>query len=85
MVGVHGAGLIWSAFMPVHGGLIEIFGGDRPSYNRHYHNVASLADLHYRELSLSGGNSIGWDDGTVDKLVEMIKSIKPRHEGLEPE
>jgi hypothetical protein len=86
MVGVHGAGLIWSAFMPIHGGLIEIFGGDRTSSNRHYHNVASLADLHYRELSLIGvGDPLCWDQGTVDKLVEMIKSFKPRHEGLEPE
>ena len=41
MVGVHGAGLIWSAFLPIHGGLLEVFGGDRSKINRHYHNVAS--------------------------------------------
>ena len=41
MVGVHGAGLIWSAFLPIHGGLLEVFGGDRAKNNRHYHNVAS--------------------------------------------
>lgn len=32
MVGVHGTGLMWAVFMPIHGGLVEIFGGDwRPS------------------------------------------------------
>jgi hypothetical protein len=41
LVGAHGAGLTWSAFMPIHGGLIEIFGGDRMNGNRHYHNIAS--------------------------------------------
>ena len=84
MVGVHGAGLMWAAFMPIHGGLIEIFGGDRASNNRHYHNVASLADLHYREISLGGADPIQWDERKVNDLVNMIRSISPRHKQLEP-
>ena len=57
LVGVHGAGLVWSAFMPRHGGLVELFGGNRGATNRHYHNLASLADLHYRSHTLSAASA----------------------------
>jgi hypothetical protein len=85
LVGVHGAGLIWAGFMPIHGGLIEIFGGDRSNNNRHYHNVASLADLHYRELTMNGRDPIRWHNGTARELVRLIQSIEPTHEKLEPD
>ena len=77
-VGVHGAGLMWSAFLPKHSGLVEIFGGDRSSVNRHYHNIASLADIHYRFLSLRGRNalSLKWDETSVDQIVKKIESIR---------
>ncbi|KAL3805937.1 hypothetical protein HJC23_007898 [Cyclotella cryptica] len=85
LMGVHGAGLIWAGFMPIHGGLVEIFGGDRANNNRHYHNLASLADLHYRELSLRGMDPIRWDNGTAKELVRLIQSIEPKHKKLEPD
>jgi len=77
LVGVHGAGLVWSAFMKQHSGLVEIFGGDRGSSNRHYHNIASLADIHYRSLTLGGGEgkSLIWDEKSVDQIVKKIRSI----------
>lgn len=76
-VGVHGAGLMWSAFLPKHSGLVEIFGGDRNSVNRHYHNIASLADIHYRFLSLRGNAlSLKWDERSVDQIVKKIESIR---------
>ena len=75
MVGVHGAGLIWSGFLKSdrHAGLLEMFGGDRGPANRHYHNIASLADIHYRSMSLKG--SLRWDKKTVNTIVGKIKSI----------
>ena len=77
LVGVHGAGLVWSSFMKPHTGLLEMFGGDRGRINRHYHNIASLADLHYRSLTLrSGGKkSLIWDERSVNEIVQKIKSI----------
>lgn len=84
LVGVHGAGLIWAGFLPIHGGLIELFGGDRGSSNRHYHNLASLADVHYRQLTLGGSDPISWDNGTVKELVRQIQSMDLKHKSIEP-
>ncbi|KAL9185925.1 hypothetical protein ACHAXT_003702 [Thalassiosira profunda] len=75
LVGVHGAGLVWASFLPPHSGIVEMFGGDRASNNRHYHNIASLADLHYRSLSLGGQMELAWKDDTVDQIAEKIRSI----------
>ena len=77
LVGVHGAGLVWSAFTKPHTGLVEMFGGDRDSTNRHYHNIASLADIHYRSLTLRSGvkKSLIWDEKSVDQIVQKIQSI----------
>ena len=85
VVGVHGAGLVWSSFLPPHSGIVEMFGGDRASNNRHYHNIASLADLHYRSLSLGGHwpngrganrpMELAWKDDTVDQIATKIRSI----------
>lgn len=79
MIGVHGAGLMWSAFLPRHGGLVEIFGGDRGQNNRHYHNVASLSDLHYRDvkpglLLTVVNNNLRWN-GNIKLLHRIIHSI----------
>ena len=82
MVGVHGAGLIWSAFLrsDPHAGLLEMFGGDRSSVNRHYHNIASLADMHYQSLSLKRKpgdlkSALIWDQPTIDNIVSKIQSM----------
>ena len=58
-------------------GLVEMFGGDRGSSNRHYHNIASLADIHYRSLTLRSGvkKSLIWDEKSVDQIVHKIQSI----------
>lgn len=74
MVGVHGAGMTWGAFLPRHGGLIEIHGGDRPPTNRHFHNIAAFADLHYRSLTLSA--TLEWTQDTVNQLARYITEMK---------
>jgi hypothetical protein len=51
---------VWGLFMePQHSGIVEIFTtirsdpshAHRGSGNRHYHNIASYVDLHYRAVS----------------------------------
>lgn len=77
MIGVHGAGLMWSAFLPRHSVLVEIFGGDRGSNNRHYHNLASLSDLHYYEIEPGAlevvGRNLRWRSGDRS-LIDKISS-----------
>ncbi|CUI12344.1 Hypothetical protein, putative, partial [Bodo saltans] len=81
IVGVHGAGLTWASFLPRHGGLVELFGGDRGSGNRHYHNLASLADIHYRHTSLG---SMHWKPETVKIVCDLIRSIPLHLASVEP-
>jgi hypothetical protein len=75
-VGVHGAGLVWSGFMSPHSGLLELFGGDRGSDNRHYHNIASLADIHYQSIHVEGSAmGLTWNTDTVDEIVKTIQNF----------
>jgi hypothetical protein len=47
--------------------------------------MTGLADLHYREMSLSGAEPLTWDNNTAKDLVKMIRSIEPRNKMIEPE
>lgn len=82
IMGVHGAGLVWASFLPRHGGLVEIFGGNRGSSNRHYHNIASLADIHYRSTNMNAGNSgkFFWGKRDVHDLDAIVRSINMESE-----
>lgn len=89
MVGVHGAGLMWSAFLPFgksgkptdstseSKGLVEIFTGDRSPSNRHYHNIASLVGIQYRETKhwSSSDRMSRWDEKRLNEVVSQIRSI----------
>ncbi|XP_037037948.1 beta-1,2-xylosyltransferase RCN11-like [Bradysia coprophila] len=54
LVGVHGAGLVYSMFMTPGSHLIEIFMDDRNSMNRHYHNIAMWMGLQYHSIDFHG-------------------------------
>ena len=84
------AGLVWALFMRRHSGLIEIFGGNRLPGNRHYHNIASLADLHYEEALI---HSISTNDWTLvcqkrhveelyRKIVDVGDLVRSKREPL---
>ena len=70
LVGVHGAGLMWSVFLPQqkNSGLVEIFMGDRDEGNNHYHNIASLAGLNYRRPSYWKGRGVPIHASDVESL-----------------
>ena len=89
VVGAHGAGLMWSVFLPFgksgeptnstseSKGLVEIFTGNRSNVNRHYHNIASLVGIQYRETKYlsSSAKMIGWDEKRLNEVVSQIRSI----------
>jgi hypothetical protein len=53
-----------------------MFGGDRGSGNRHYPNIASLADIHYQSMDVGGSAaSLTWNADTVDEIVKRITLI----------
>ena len=94
IVGVHGAALLWSAFLPQHGGIVEIFPesegaevnnafgfGRLRNVNRHYHNLASLADLHFQELAM---NIETWGVDDVTKVANSVMQINPNDAQYEP-
>jgi hypothetical protein len=81
LLGVHGAGLMWAAFLPRHGGLVELFPDGLQHVNRHYHNVASLADVHYRDMPM---NIHSWGPGEVERVASAIRSIPLHQADREP-
>ena len=81
MVGAHGGGMMWSAFLPRHALLVEMFGADRQAGGeRHYHNVASLFDFHHRQLSLAtiampnNVRGLRWHSWDIDTVVRHFKT-----------
>merc|ERR1711924_368737 len=52
LVGMHGAGLIQSMFLPEHGGVFEFFCPDRPSSNIRYRELTKRLQLGYDSYSL---------------------------------
>jgi hypothetical protein len=81
ILGVHGAGLMWAGFLPRHGGLVELFPDGLQHVNRHYHNVASLADLHYRDLPM---NIHVWGSHEISVTAQAILSIPLHQARAEP-
>ena len=74
MVGVHGAGLQWSAWLPGGSPLVEIFGGDRGPPNVHYRNMAGAMQRPY--MYCDWGAKLQWSWGAnLDCVVNAIKSF----------
>lgn len=47
LIGMHGAGLSHTLFLPIHAGLIELFPTYWPSANKHFRAMAQWRHLHY--------------------------------------
>ncbi|KAL8604096.1 hypothetical protein ACOMHN_047308 [Nucella lapillus] len=47
LVGMHGAGLSHTLFLPSHGGLLELYPTYWPQNNRHFRSMAAWRGLHY--------------------------------------
>jgi hypothetical protein len=73
MVGVHGAGLQWSAWLPRGAPLVEIFGGDRGPSNKHYRFLSKALGRPYSSCNAPNGH-ISWNENLVDCIAKSIKS-----------
>ena len=69
LVGMHGAGLIQTMFMPQWGGLFEFFCPDRPSSNIRYRELTKRLGLHYASFSLEG------DSVPVTNVVPLVAKL----------
>ena len=80
LIGVHGAALVWSMFLPEGAGLIELFGGDRGESNRHYPNIAAMSRLLYESVVLKTeqSRSLRCDDACLEFLTRLIAEMAGR-------
>eukprot|EP01063_Lacrimia_lanifica_P028899 TRINITY_DN4308_c0_g3_i1.p2 TRINITY_DN4308_c0_g3~~TRINITY_DN4308_c0_g3_i1.p2 ORF type:complete len:512 (+),score=116.22 TRINITY_DN4308_c0_g3_i1:56-1537(+) len=87
-VGVHGAGMVWSAFLPRHGGVVELWGGDKQGRNNHYQHTSALADLFYTALKGKlfgeGASRLAWTQDTVRATADAIKGMPVGRVDKEP-
>lgn len=77
LVGVHGAGLIHTLFLPQRPALIELFYGDRGTVNRHYSNIAQwLGDTHYQALNIGMGREENVSSSVIiNAVIDAIDRI----------
>jgi hypothetical protein len=80
VVGMHGAGLMWTAFLPRHSLLVELFGGDRSTGNFHYHNLAALADLHYGPVNVAGSDVMDPSTFDYDRIANFVRDWAAKKE-----
>lgn len=77
LVGVHGAGLTHTLFMPKRSALIELFYGDRGRNNLHYANIAQwLGDTHYGAVDIGAGRTENVHSAKIiDAIISAIDNI----------
>ena len=91
LIGCHGAGLTFGMFMkPSQSAIVEIFGGNRPSSNKHYNNIAKLMDFNYKSLTIGSSyegaydwylnvegerRAFSWDHGFVRSIADTVHSF----------
>lgn len=71
VVGMHGAGLIQSWFLPRSGGVFEFFCPDRPPSNNRYENLARRLGLLYSSLNIDSDQNVV----PVAQAVSAIRSL----------
>ena len=78
LMGMHGAGLSHTLFLPSHGGLIELYPTYWPQSNRHFRAMAGWRKLHYQTWQNHDPSNEKADHRTYvppDVVVKMVKEM----------
>lgn len=82
LIGMHGAGLSHTLFLPPHAGLIELYPKYWPTANRHFRAMAQWRHLHYSQWANSQpSRELGNQYTLVDKDA-VVKMVHEMHHKL---
>ncbi|XP_070191928.1 uncharacterized protein [Littorina saxatilis] len=79
LVGMHGAGLSHTLFLPPHGGLLELYPTYWPQANRHFRAMAGWRGLHYQTWQNHDSRNEKENHRTYippEVVVKMVKEIR---------
>jgi hypothetical protein len=72
LVGMHGAGMVFSMFMPQSSKVVELFTMDRPISNKHYRNLCRWNKIGYAGVALRGGTPNDLDEEDYSEVAEHV-------------
>ncbi|XP_076447251.1 uncharacterized protein LOC143284473 [Babylonia areolata] len=79
LLGMHGAGLSHTLFLPPHGGLLEFYPTYWPQANRHFRAMATWRGLHYQTWQNTNNNNEKPNQRTYippQVAVKMVKEMR---------
>ena len=85
LIGMHGAGLTHTLFLPKHAGLIELFPTYWSSANKHFRSMAGWRGLHYSTWSNKDQSKELPHHYTIINVPTVVKMVHQMHHKLCPE
>ena len=82
LIGMHGAGLSHTLFLPPHAGLVELYPTYWPTANRHFRAMAQWRHLHYSVWSNSDSRRELADKYTLVDEKAVVKMVHEMHHKL---
>ena len=79
LIGMHGAGLAHTLFLPSHAGLIELYPKYWPTANRHFRAMAQWRHLHYSVWANSDPSRELADKYTLVDKAAVVKMVHEMH------
>ena len=79
LIGMHGAGLAHTLFLPPHAGLIELYPKYWPTANRHFRAMAQWRHLHYSVWANSVPSRELADKYTLVDKAAVVKMVHEMH------
>ncbi|KAK7485098.1 hypothetical protein BaRGS_00023638, partial [Batillaria attramentaria] len=76
LIGMHGAGLSHTLFLPQHGGLLELYPTYWTQANRHFRAMATWRGLHYQTWQNHDGDNEKADHKTYVPPTVLVRMVK---------